>query len=422
MSHRNPTSFNSLISSKARLGLINDAISLLSRMMASNLDLSSFSLVPILSSPLLSHHHANHLHPLILKAGLLHSDPYTSTALLSFFTRNRRLGDAVKLFDEMPMRTVVTWNSLITCFAQTGFVEDSLYYFRELLRSGIHLSECSFIGVLSALDSSDLLCFLNQLHGLIIKRSMSFFIEVVNSLLNAYCNCGEVQVGEQLFKELLVWDVVSWNTMVTAFAKSEVPNRALDLFFAMPLNGFMANEITFCSALGACTRLNEPLYGKLIHAKAIKCNLIKAPSVGNPLVHFYVICIGLADAQRLFDEMPDKSVILWNSVILGCSLSPLKDALQVFDEIADRSLISWTAMISALGQHGYGREALSQFERMKKLGFRPDRVTLLAVLSACTHEGLVEEGMKLFENMEGTYGATLFLGVIGLLKIGTHQE
>ncbi|KAJ1689771.1 hypothetical protein LUZ63_013926 [Rhynchospora breviuscula] len=600
MSHKNSASFNSLISSKARLGLINDAISLLSRMMASNLDLTSFSLVPILSSPSFSHHHANLLHPLILKAGLLHSDSYTSTALLSCLTRNRRLGDAIRLFDEMPMRTVVTWNSLITCFAQMGYVEDSLYYFRELLRSRILPSECSFIGVLSALDSSDLLCFLNQLHGFIIKRSMNFFIDVVNSLLNAYCNCAGVQLGEQLFKELLVWDVVSWNTMVTAFAKSEVPNRALDLFFAMPLNGFMANEATFCSAFGACTKLKESLYGKLIHAKAIKCNLTKAPSVGNPLVHFYAVSVGLADAHRLFDEMPERSVILWNSLISGWSLNPLSaikemlcsdirpnertfssslkhtsqcelqqihslvtkmgferniyvlnsliscytsqgilsdpmflesslspeascittnvlasiynksgrydetkrlflknkkfdnvswnmlftacvrkgdfveafqffkkmqhirfsldnymavsllticsrsnrlmlgkslhgllikselghldtfvcnvlldmyakcgslnDALQVFDEITDRSLISWTAMISALGQHGYGCEALSQFERMKELGFRPDRVTLLAVLLACTHEGLVEEGMKLFENMEGTYG------------------
>ncbi|XP_072994884.1 pentatricopeptide repeat-containing protein At3g58590-like [Typha latifolia] len=579
-------------------------MALLTQMMASDLRPTSFTFGPILSSPSLDQHHGHQLHPLILKCGLLQSDPYSGTALLGFFGRNGRLDDALKLFDEMPVKNVVTWNSLVLAFSQLGFVEDSMLLFRELMRTGICLSEYSIINILSAFSSIDSIQYVEQVHGVVIKTATDSFLFVLNSLLNVHCNYSGVHLGKRLFDEMLVRDVVSWNIVLAAFAKSGAPKKAVEHFLVMGFEGLLPNETTFSTVLNACSSLNEPEYGKLIHAKAIKHNYHTSAFAGSSLVDFYAKCVGQSDAYRLFNEIPEKNVVSWNVLIasysyvdsstpfvllkellcsevrpnefsfsslikhasvmdlgqihslvirmgydrnkyvssaivasyashgiladaLACGLTldplacnaltnvlagiynkfgryqetkellfqlptldtvswsilftacarsgdyleafnlfkqmqslgylfdnymavcllsicskinslflgkllhgliiktnsgrsetfvnnvlldmyvkcgSLKDCLKIFEEMEERNLISWTAVISGFGLHGSPHKALECFQQMEEEGFKPDKVALLAVLSACRHGGLVEEGMMLFNCMKAVYG------------------
>lgn len=564
---------------------------------------NSFTFAPVVSSLLLDPHCGNQLHCLILKSGLIHSDAYAATALLGFFGRSRRLDDAVKLFDEMPAKTVVTWNVVISMFSQMGFVADSMRFFRELMRSAIGLSECSVLSILSAFRSLDRARSVDQVRGLTIKTALDSFVVVTNSLLNAYCNCCGVHSAVKLFDELAVRDAVSWNTMITAFAKSSTPEKALELFFVMSSEGLSLTETTFTSVLNACSGLCVPEFGKIIHAKAVKRNLHTSTFGGSSLIDFYSKCSLRNDARKAFDEISEKNIVSWNSLLNvysdedSCaSLGVLKETLcfgfkpneisfssvlrtasclvlrqlhslvirmgydnndyvssaiiasyasngndsdalacgsaldsqlsvvatnaiagiynrssrfqeskelllrletpdvvswnvlltacarngdyaqafdlfnhmrtlghsvdkytatsllsicskinnlsmgkslhgllvktnagssdtlvhnilldmyvkcgsleccvKVFDEMDERNLISWTAVISGLGLHGRPHEALIWFKRMEEEGFVPDNVALLAVLSACRHGGLVEEGLRLFECMKAKY-------------------
>lgn len=603
--------FRSLSTFYAKQNPPDDAFSLLRWTLASGTRPTSFTFVPVLSSALLDLRHGIQLHSLILKTGLLYAEPFSSTALLNFLARNGHFDDALKLFDEIPYKTVVTWNSLISRFSQHGFAKNAIFMFRDLLRSDIRPSECSFIGILSAFSSSEnlencsLCCFKLefQMHGLMMKTSMDSYIVVLNALMNVYSNWSSVCVVERLFNKSTVRDVVTWNTLITTFAKGGAPEKALVHFLVMLLEGPLPNESTFTSAVNACTDLDTPKYGQFIHAKAIKHNFSSGVYLGSSLVSFYARCQNLNNAYKIFSEIPDKNVVCWNALIGGCfnedagaSVTLLKEmllsgilpneftfslglkrisiieltqihslitkmghdsnkyvmssviasydahgiildvsacdktsavsshslprnaiaaiynrqgqfhetkqllsqiqyrdalswnilltacarnedyseafqifkqmqsegflmdnytavsllsicskinrldlgstlhafiikvnsgydevfvnnvlldmytkcgsldcALRVFEEMDGRNLISWTALISGLGLHGYIHEALERFKQMGLEGFKPDSVTFMAVLSGCRHNGLVEEGMWLFNHMKSVY-------------------
>nr|UPT48552.1 pentatricopeptide repeat protein AaPPR289 [Agave angustifolia]UPT49501.1 pentatricopeptide repeat protein AaPPR670 [Agave angustifolia] len=161
---------------------------------------------------------------------------------------------------------------------------------------------------------------LEQVHGLVIKSSMDSYAVVSNALLSAYSSCFTVSVSERLFCDLPVKDLVSWNTNISAFARSGTPERALELFNRMLLAGVLPNENTIASVLVACIGVNSPAYGELIHAKAIKHNLSSSSVyVGSSLVDFYAKCKRLEDAHNMFREIPDKNVVMWNALISGYS-------------------------------------------------------------------------------------------------------
>ncbi|XP_008810229.3 pentatricopeptide repeat-containing protein At3g58590 [Phoenix dactylifera] len=600
MPRRTSVSYNAIIAATARRGCAEDAWALLPRMMVAGVRPTRFTFGPILSSLSLEHRVGIQLHPLILKSGLFHADPYSGTALMGFLARNDRLDDAVKLFEEMPTKTVVTWNCIISGFSELGFVHDSMFLFRELLKTGIGPSECSFLSVLAAFRSSDCLHSMEQIHGLAVKVAMDSFLVVANALLRVYSSCSRTQAAERYFNELAIRDAVSFNTMITAFATSAAPERAMDFFLMMPLEGLLPNESTFTSILNACASLDTMKYGELIHAKAIKHNLATGVFVGSSLVDFYAKYMSLDNAKRVFDGIAEKNVVCWNALISGymnaglpttlvllremlssgirpneftfssglkqasaldlqelhaliirmgydsneyvssaliasyashatvcdalalvsesfvgpmnvmagvynragrykeaqellsklqepdniswnilltacvrggdyskafqlfkqmqisgylfdnytavsllsvcskinslnlgsllhgliiktnsgCSdtfvhnvlldmyakCGSLESCLRVFEEMDEKNLISWTALISALGFHGCAIEALEKFKQMEFEGFEPDRVAFLAVLSACSHGGFVEEGMMFFAQMRSDYG------------------
>ena len=221
--------FNSLIASRARAGRSADALSLLARMLAAGVAPTAFTFAPILSSPSATACCAAQLHPHILKRGLLHGEPYSGTSLVGFFGRSGRFDGALKVFGEMTVRSVVTWNCLISSFVQFGRSRDALFWFKELMRSGDGLSDGSLVAVLPAFGS------LEQVHGLVWKIGMDSFPAVANALLNSYCTWGAIYVAEKMFNELVFRDVASWNTMITGFARSNVPERVFELFLSMQL-------------------------------------------------------------------------------------------------------------------------------------------------------------------------------------------
>ncbi|KAL5222411.1 hypothetical protein ABZP36_027124 [Zizania latifolia] len=588
--------FNSLIASRARAGRAADAFSLLARMLAAGVAPTVFTFPPILSSPSVGARGAAQLHPLILKSGMLHSDPYSGTSLVGFFGRNGRFDDALRLFGEMPVRSVVTWNCLISSFVHHGRSRDAVVWFKALLRSGDDMSDGSVVAVLPAFGTPE------QVHGLVKKTALDSFSTVGNSLLNSYCTYCSTCEAENLFNELMFRDVVSWNTMIIVFARSSLPQRALELVWMMEGQSVLPNETTFSSVLYACTCINAHEHGKFVHAKAIKHNLNTRAFVTTSLFAFYAKCGCRKDAHKILEEAPEDSTTCWNGLIsghlgtdvpisfvllremlrsgvmpnevsfssllkdpplldlwqihslvtrlgygsydyvssaiissyalhgivsdalaYGVTLDPdscivsmnvlagvynrvhmykesklllhqqsndtvswsilitacarngdyseaykifkrmrilghhfdhyvfvsllsictksnslvlgrlihgliiktnsgyldtyvrnmlldmyakcgrIEDCLKAFKEMEDRNIISWTAVISGLALNGFSRKALAWFEAMEKDGFKPDKVAITAVLSACRHGGLVQEGMKIFRHMNIDY-------------------
>lgn len=378
---------------------------------------------------------------------------------------NRVLDDAVKLFDEMPERTVVTWNCIIAGFSQMGCAQDSIFLFRELLRAELRPTESSLLGVLSGFRSSESSSSLEQVHGLVIKSAMDCQAVVSNALLSAYAKCFTASASERLFGDLPVRDLDSWNTNIMAFARSETPERALELFLRMLLEGVLPNGNTLASVLVACARVDSQVSGELIHAKAIKYNLSTNVYVGSSLVDFYLKCNRLDDAHLMFSEIPDKNIVTWNALISGYSnmdssavLRLLREMLRsefrpneftfssilrktsIFDIQQIHALIIrmgyenydyvYTALVASYDAHDMISDALSyssasvcpdhvahsnviagiynrmgQYEDTKKILLQlqqPDTISWNILVAACARNGDYSEALQLFKRMQIT--------------------
>nr|AGT16559.1 pentatricopeptide repeat-containing protein [Saccharum hybrid cultivar R570] len=430
--------FNSLIASCARAGRVVDALSLLERMLAAGVAPTAFTFAPIFALPSATACCAAQLHPHILKSGLLHCEPYSGTSLVGFFGRRGRFDEALKVFGEMTVRSVVTWNCLISSFVQFGHSHDAVSWFRELVRSGDDLSDGSFVAVLPSFglpeqvhDGHELGRFV---HAKVIKHNLStsVFVNISlvgfysrgdahkvlegvpgnsitcwNALISGHSDCDDptfaldpdscsvsmnILAGicnkarmYQETKDLLLHkrdrDTISWSILITACTRNGDFVEAFGFFRQMRIFGHRFDNYVSVSLLSIYTKNNSLYLGKLIHGLIIKTNSSCSDSyVDNMLLDMYAKC------------------------------GRIEDCLRVFEEMEDRNLISWTNVISGLGLNGFSRKALALFKSMEKDGCKPDKVAILAVLSSCRHGILVQEGMKILKNTKADYSIEADMG------------
>jgi pentatricopeptide repeat protein len=168
-------------------------------------------------------------------------------------------------------------------------------------------------------------------------------------------------------------DVVTWNAMVLGHVKCGHEHKALELFQQMQQEGVRPDSVTFVGVLNACASVIALEEGRRVHQQIIQSGLESDVFVGSSLVDMYAKCGSIEDACRVFHKMPSRDVVTWNAMLRGCAM------------------------------HGHGREALRHFEQMCDEGVQPDDITFVCVLSACSHAGLVDEGMCLYASMIRDY-------------------
>ncbi|XVF18019.1 hypothetical protein REPUB_Repub10bG0175300 [Reevesia pubescens] len=336
MTNRNVVSFNSIITAYTKYGDLWTAWDLFSLMRGYGFSATPFALAGLLSSQALDLCGGVQLQALVIKNGLFYADPFVGTTLLGLYGRYGCVSEAVQAFENMPRKSLVTWNSIISLCAHHGLVEDCMFSFRELLRVEASLSDRSFVSVLSGLEGEFYLKFGEQIHGLVIKAGFDYEVTVANSLINMYAKCACICLAEKVFEGMRNTDVVSWNTTIGALEKDEYHLKALDFFFEMSRDGMMPNQTTLVIIIACCSSLQIPVLGEYIHAKTIKKAFQSDVFVGSALVDFYAKCDKLVDAHRCFDGIYEKNVVSWNALIVGyagkfstTSVSLLLDMLQL---------------------------------------------------------------------------------------------
>uniref|UniRef100_A0A803PW07 Pentatricopeptide repeat-containing protein n=1 Tax=Cannabis sativa TaxID=3483 RepID=A0A803PW07_CANSA len=320
--------------------------------------------------------HGKQLHSLVWILGL-ETHLFVSSALIDMYAKCFDMVSAEKVFDEMPDRNVVSWNSMITGFLKNEFYDKGVEFFKEVIRESlVSPDEVSFSNVLSACAKMGTLEFGGQVHGVVVKHGLESLSYVSNSLIDMYCKCGGFNNAVKLFQIRgdSFRDVVSWNIMVSGFISNNKFEDACNLFWIMRREGLKLDEVSYSSALNASASLSALNQGILIHDQVIKCGFVQNSSVLSSLITMYSKCGSLIDAY--------------------C----------VFEETKDRNVICWTAMISAYQQHGYVNKVIESFQEMIREGMKPNYVTFVTVLSSCGHAGLVEEGFEYFDSMTKIYG------------------
>lgn len=318
--------------------------------------------------------HGEQLHCLIWKHGF-DAHVFVCSALVDMYAKSSEMTLAERVFDEMPERNLVSWNSMIVGFLQNELYDQAVEFFREVHReSEVSPDQVSFSSVLSACANMGALEFGRQVHGIGFKQGLVTLTYVKNSLVDMYCKCGWLADAANLFWTIGERDVVSWNVMVIGCICNHKFEDACNYFWVMRREGITPDEVSYCSVLNASASLAALDQGTLIHDQIIKSGFAKSACVSSSLITMYAKCGSLIDAYRMFNETDERNVVCW------------------------------TAMLAAYQQHGCANQVIELFEKMLEEEMKPNYVTYVSALSACSHTGRIEKGFKYFDSMTKVHG------------------
>jgi pentatricopeptide repeat protein len=365
------------------------------------------------------------LHAIFIKTNKAH-DPTVSTELLKL-TATSDFRDpiyALSLFDQMSQPNCFAWNTVIRAFSDSSSsnANNALLIFCQMMYDGVvEPNSFTFPSVLKACSVVAGLEEGKQVHGLVVKFGFVDDEFVVSNLLRMYVLCGSIEdasvlfhknVGDlsseirvrdkrrqegnvvlcnvmidgyvrigkidaarELFDEMQQKSVVSWNAMISGYAQNGFFKEAVDLFHRMMEMGDVSpNRVTLVSVLPAISRLGALELGKWVHLYAERNGVRIDEVLGSALIDMYAKC------------------------------GNIEKAIQVFKRLSKTNVIAWNAMIGGLAMHGKAKDVLDYFSRMERSGVSPSDVTYIAILSACSHAGLVEKGRSIFNDMVNRVG------------------
>lgn len=376
MPERNSVSCTTMISGYALQRMVKEAVGVFSVMLLKRgEDVNEFVFTSVLSAIALPEfvYVGKQIHCLSLKNGFL-SAVSVANATVTMYAKCGRLDDACRAFELSSEKNSITWSALITGYAQNGDCEKALKLFSEMHYRGMIPSEYTLVGVLNACSDFDALREGKQVHGYLVKLGFEPQMYILTALVDMYAKCGNISDARRGFEYLKEPDIVLWTSMIAGYVKNGDNESAKGMYCRMLMEGVMPNELTMASVLKACSSLAALEQGKQIHAHIVKHGFSLEVPIGSALSTMYAKSGSLHDGNLVFRRMPA------------------------------RDLVSWNSMMSGLSQNGCGTEALELFEEMLHEGTRPDYVTFVNILSACSHMGLVKRGWSIFRMMSDEFG------------------
>jgi len=374
MDERDLVSWNSLISGYAQIGNLCEVLLLLKtmRIQGFELDPQTFGSVLSVAASRGELKLGRCLHGQILRVGF-ELDAHVETSLIVTYLKGGNIDVAFRMFERSSDRDVVLWTAMISGLAQSGSADKALAVFRRMLKR-VKPSTATMASVITACAQLGSFNLGTSIHGYILRQELHMDIASQNALVTMYAKCGHLDQSSIVFNMMEKRDLVSWNAMVTGYAQNGYVCKAMFLFNEMRSDHQTPDSITIISLLQGCASTGQLHLGKWIHGFEIKSGLRQCILVDTALVDMYCKCGDLDTAQRCFNQMPS------------------------------HDLVSWSAIIAGYGYHGQGEIALRSYSKFLQSGMKPNHVIFLAVLSSCSHNGLVEQGLNIYESMTKDFG------------------
>ncbi|KAL1219184.1 Pentatricopeptide repeat-containing protein [Cardamine amara subsp. amara] len=316
------------------------------------------------------------VHGCIVKSGFK-TNIFVQSALIDMYAKCRDLETARALLEGMEADDVVSWNSMIVGCVRQGLKEEALSLFGRMHERDMKIDDYTIPSILNCFASSKTeMKIASSAHCLIVKTGYGTYKLVNNALVDMYAKRGIMDSALKVFEGMIEKDVISWTALVTGNTHNGSYEEALKLFCNMRVGGISPDQIVTASVLSASAELTLLEFGQQVHGNYIKSGFPSSLSVNNSLVTMYTKCGSLEDANVIFNSM----------------------------EIRD--LITWTALIVGYAKNGKAKDSLQSYHSMIDSGIRPDFITFIGLLFACSHAGLVEEAQTYFDSMRTVYGIT----------------
>lgn len=368
-------SWTALVAGYAEQGLGDEALKCLNKMLAENVPPNTVTFIYFLkaSGSIMGASRGRDTHREIVLRGF-EDDGLIISSLVDMYAKFGSAVEAQKVFDDSPVRDIVTWNAIISANAEQGVGKQGLECFKKLQLEGISPNANTFACSLKACTSKGAITEGQKLHTRILKEGYDSFFVVGSCLVDMYSKCGWLAEAWTEFANLSpVQDIQLWSTLILGYADHGSSAMALWLFALMQEQGLLPDNGIFASMIKVCSKTAALDLGKKFHAQVLKSNLFDDVT-GIALVDMYSRCGGLAENYSTTD--------------IQSSMDTVK----------------WTAFITSYAREGETDLALASFEQMRKEGVDPNEITFLSVLSTCTHAGLVQKGQTYYDIMRKDYG------------------
>lgn len=402
-------------------------------------------------------------------------DLFAMTGVVNMYAKCGKIEEAYKMFDRMPDRDLVSWNTIVAGFAQNGFAELALDLVTRMHEEGRRGDFITIVSILPAVANVGSLRIGKAVHGYAMRAGFDSIVNVSTALVDMYAKCGRVETSRLVFDGMKSRNVVSWNSMIAAYVEGGNPEEAMRIFQKMLDQGVEPTNVTIMEALHACADLGDLERGIFVHKLLDQLKLGTDVSMTNSLISMYSKCKKVDRAADIFSKLQGKTLVSWNAMILGyaqngrvnealnyfckmrsknikpdsftmvsvipalAELSVIRHAKWIhalvirscfeknvfvmtalidmyakcgavdtarilFDMMNERHVTTWNVMIDGYGTHGLGKAAVELFNKMLEGPTKPNDITFLCAISACSHSGLVEEGIHYFTSLKKDYG------------------
>ncbi|KAH1163241.1 hypothetical protein AAZX31_01G141000 [Glycine max] len=373
---KDTVSWNAMISGYSHNRYSEEAQNLFTEMLRWGPNCSSSTVFAILSScnslNINSIHFGKSVHCWQLKSGFLNHILLINILMHMYINCGDLTASFSILHENSALADIASWNTLIVGCVRCDHFREALETFNLMRQEPpLNYDSITLVSALSACANLELFNLGKSLHGLTVKSPLGSDTRVQNSLITMYDRCRDINSAKVVFKFFSTPNLCSWNCMISALSHNRESREALELFLNLQ---FEPNEITIIGVLSACTQIGVLRHGKQVHA------------------HVFRTCI------------QDNSFISAALIDLYSNCGRLDTALQVFRHAKEKSESAWNSMISAYGYHGKGEKAIKLFHEMCESGARVSKSTFVSLLSACSHSGLVNQGLWFYECMLERYG------------------
>ncbi|CAN6578400.1 unnamed protein product [Malus baccata var. baccata] len=372
--HRSVFLWNSIIRAHAQAYRFEDAFSLFAEMRRTEIKPDNFTYACIVRACADSFDldGLKLVHCGVMVAGL-GLDSICSSALVSAYSRLSLVDEASRVFNGIRQPDLVLWNSMISGYGSGGFWDKGLQLFSEMRSMEMVPDGYTIVGLLSGLADSSLISIGEGIHSLCLKWNLDSNAHVGSVLVSMYSRCMSMNSAHRVFSGLSEPDLVTWSALITGFSQSGDYDKAFFFFKNLNMEGKKPDSVLIASMLAAAAQMAHVGPGCEIHAYVLRHGIESDVMISSALIAMYSKCGFLGMGTRVFEIMPEKNIVSYNSLILG------------------------------LGLHGLASEAFRMFDEILGNGLKPDESTFSALLCACCHAGLVKDGREVFRRMKDEF-------------------
>lgn len=368
-------SWNAMLAGLARNGQSRNAIHKFSVMVREHEvvpDSVTYANVISACTELCSYGYAASVHAYLIRR-YIPLDVVLATALIEVYCKCARIMRSKHLFDRLTVKDVVSYNTMIYGYLQSGMTNEAIALLNEMMAECVAPNSVTVLSLLAAIADKKDLVRGRWIHGFTIRHGFFSDVDITNQMIHMYSGCGKIAAAKIIFASLEKKNLISWTAMMMGCLFSGHGGEAVRLFQLMQQHGEKPDSVTAMTAIKAVSELG--------HLQGVK------------QVHCFVY-------RSLLEE--DTKII--NSLITAYAKFGMLDlSVGLFLSLGHKDLDSWNSMISAYGMHGFYIKVLEMFKLMEEGNINPDGLTFSSVLSACSHAGLVKEGLYIFESMTSMY-------------------